>query len=97
MATRYGSLEYIMTMPWQILINLYSKATNKSIELERRWERYVNNPFIEMSFSEYLEATAYNKVINNNQEQRVERPKLSAKEMVERAKKLMPPPKRKGD
>jgi len=97
MASRYGSLEYIMTMPWQILVNLYSKATNKAIEVERRWERYVNNPFIEISFSEYLDATDYNKVMDNEQERKIERPKISAKEMVERAKKLMPPPKRKGD
>lgn len=86
-----------MTMPWQILVNLYSKATNKAIEVERRWERYVNNPFIEMSFGEYLDATNYNKVIDNKQERKIERSKMSAKEMVERAKKLMPPPKRKGD
>lgn len=97
MAARYGSLEYIMTMPWRILVNLYSKATNKAIELDKRWEAYINNPFNEMSFSEYLEATAYNKVQNNEQEQYIERPKMTAKEMVEKAKKLMPPPKRKGD
>lgn len=97
MATRYGSLEYIMTMPWGVLKNLYSKATNKAIELDRRWESYINNPFNEMSFSEYLDATAYNKVVNNEQEEKIERPKMSAKEMVENAKRLMPPPKRKGD
>ncbi|WP_242159622.1 hypothetical protein [Bacillus cereus group sp. BfR-BA-01431] len=56
---------------------------------------FINNPFMEMSFSEYLNATGYNKVQNNKQE--AERPKLDVKEMVERAKKLMPPPKRKGD
>ncbi|PEZ66435.1 hypothetical protein CN372_05030 [Bacillus anthracis] len=97
MAARYGSLEYIMTMPWLILKNLYSKATHKSIELDKRWEAYINNPFNEMPFSEYLSATGYNKVQSNEQEQKIERPKMTAKEMVERAKQLMPPPKRKGD
>lgn len=97
MAARYGSLEYILKMPWVLLVELYSKATNKAIQLERRWEAYINNPFNESSFEEYLNATGYNKVQNNKQEQRIERPKMTAKEMVERAKKLMPPPKRKGD
>ncbi|AXK19123.1 hypothetical protein [Bacillus sp. COPE52] len=92
MAARYGSLEYVLNMPWFVLVNLYGKATLPAIELKMRWEAYINNPFNEMSFSEYLSNTGY-----KGDEQKTEKlENLSAEEIMNEAKRLMPPPNKSG-
>ncbi|TBL15295.1 hypothetical protein EYB35_07395 [Bacillus paranthracis] len=59
MAKRYGSLKDVLELPWSFLIDLYMTVTDKAIEYDIRWEAYINNPFRDKSFSDYLIETGY--------------------------------------
>ncbi|MBE7096569.1 hypothetical protein [Bacillus cereus] len=59
MAKRYGSLKDVLELPWSFLIDLYMTVTDKAIEYDMRWDAYINNPFRDKSFSDYLIETGY--------------------------------------
>ncbi|MFK4363293.1 hypothetical protein ABH963_000047 [Bacillus sp. RC55] len=69
MAKRYGSLKDVLELPWSFLIDLYMTVTDKAIEYDMRWDAYINNPFRDKSFSDYLVETGYTDGSNQKQKE----------------------------
>ncbi|MEK4913400.1 hypothetical protein [Bacillus sp. FSL E2-8887] len=71
MAKRYGSLKDVLELPWSFLIDLYMTVTDKAIEYDMRWDAYINNPFRDKSFSDYLVETGYHDGGNAKKEETI--------------------------